>query len=173
MWAHLGKKDQRGQQVYTCYFLYLVLARLDHGALFSLHIRFLAATKWSWSKNLYRIMGWEDRRKRCNIEVFLQLILIHSILVSLAAPIHSQPPNTETQIYAPTRYLSPVSRRGSLHVCIAFSGSSTFFFILWPLQHQVQRKRPVSLLNHHFTAFYFSKCNWFSEPPEPKGYREK
>ena len=31
----------------------------------------------------------------------------------------------------------------------------------------------MSLLNHHFTAFYFSKCNWFSEPPEPKGYREK
>ena len=27
--------------------------------------------------------------------------------------------------------------------------------------------------SHHFTAFYFSKCNWFSEPPEPKGYREK
>lgn len=59
-----GRLAEAGRSVCTCCYLHLVLARLEHGALFSLHVRFLSATKWSWSKNLYRIMGWEGRRKK-------------------------------------------------------------------------------------------------------------
>lgn len=118
-------------------------------------------------------MGWEGRRKRSDIEAFLHKLYSHPQHPGLSSCSHPFP----TSKYIGLNLCQP----STYHLSLA--GVLTMFAllsqILLPFLHSVASlasglEEEASVpVESPFYCFYFSKCNWFSEPPEPKGLQRE